>query len=87
MAALAAGCGTQAHQQALTVAKRYAAAHGLSGRVSCSNGIGGLHPRSADFVCDVRRSVAVCDELRVRRLHGAWRVTVRRRGVDCVLPA
>jgi hypothetical protein len=87
LAAVAAGCGTRAHQQALTVAKRYAAAHGLSGAVACSNGIGGMHPRSPDFICDVRHSETDCDELSVRRYEGSWHVVVRRRGVDCVLPA
>jgi hypothetical protein len=88
VAVVATGCGTRAHQQALTVAKRYAAAHGWAGRrVTCSNGIGGLHPRSPDFICDVRRAGTTCDELEVRRFAGAWHVRIRRRGVDCVLPA
>ena len=61
--------------------------HGLVGHVSCSNGIGGLmHSRSDDFICDVRRTIADCDELRVHKLNGQWVVDVRRRHVDCVLP-
>lgn len=82
-----AGCGTAAHQRALAEARRYAARHGLTGRVACSNGIGGINPRTPDFICDVRVAAELCDELEVRRSGGVWHARVRRRGVDCVLPA
>jgi hypothetical protein len=69
------------------VARSWAALHGYTGEVSCSNGIGGLHPRTPDFVCNVRVHGDVCDELAVERSGGRWHVTLRRRSVDCVLPA
>jgi hypothetical protein len=87
VALLAAACGTRAHQRAIAVAEAYATAHGLHGRVTCSNGIGGLHPRTPDFICDVRVAAESCDELEVRRVAEVWRIHIRRRGVDCVLPA
>lgn len=86
LALVAAGCGTRAHEEAVKQAQRYADRHGLSGRVTCSNGIGGINPRTPDFICDVRVAPASCDELEVHRLHGVWHVRLRRRGVDCVLP-
>jgi hypothetical protein len=46
-----------------------------------------MHPRTPDFVCDVRTGATTCDELSVHRFGGRWHVAVRRRGVDCVLPA
>jgi len=55
--------------------------------VTCSNGIGGIHTRSPDFVCDVRLKGETCDELEVHRTGGRWHVRIRRHGVDCVLPA
>jgi hypothetical protein len=41
---------------------------------------------SNDFICLARHSAAVCDELYVRREHGRWLVSLRRRQVDCVQP-
>jgi hypothetical protein len=67
--------------------RAYAAAHGYSGTVRCSNGIGGAHPRTPDFICQVRLPSLSCDEFEVRRHGGRWHVTARRRAVDCVLPA
>jgi hypothetical protein len=55
--------------------------------VTCSNGIGGLHARTPDFICDVRLRETTCDELQVQRSGGRWHVSVRRHRVDCVLPA
>ena len=83
---LAAACGTVAHQRALAIAKAYAGAHGYTGRVTCSNGIGGIHPRTPDFICDLQVHQTICDEIEVRRSSGHWHVTFRRRGVECVLP-
>jgi hypothetical protein len=88
VAVLATGCGTPAHEQALAHAKRWAAAHGEPDRISCSSGFkppGALQP-SSDFICLVRHSSAVCDQLYVRREHGGWLVSLRRRQVDCVQP-
>ena len=87
VAVAATACGTRAHNRAVEVAPAYARAHGNAGKVTCSNGIGGMHPRTPDFVCDVRTGDATCDELSVHRYGGRWHVVVRRRGVDCVLPA
>jgi hypothetical protein len=83
---LVAGCGTRAHEKAVSVARAWADAHGMPGRVACSNGIGGMHPRTPDFICQVRLGEN-CNELHVHRYGGRWHVTLRRRGVDCVLPA
>jgi hypothetical protein len=80
-------CGTRAHNRAVAVATAYARAHGYTGKVTCSNGIGGIHPRTPDFLCDVHVSGTQCDELEARRHGGRWHVTLRRRRVDCVLPA
>jgi len=55
--------------------------------VSCSNGIGGLHARTPDFVCVVRVKADTCDQFEARRYGGRWHVALRRRSVDCVLPA
>ena len=85
---LAAGCGTAAHDQALAHAKSWAAAHGEPDRISCSSGFKppGVAVASNDFICLARHSAAVCDELYVRREHGRWVVSLRRRQVDCVQP-
>jgi hypothetical protein len=69
------------------VARGWAAAHGYPGAVSCSNGIGGMHPRSPDFLCQVRVKGDTCDQFEVHRYRGRWHVARRRDGVDCVLPA
>jgi hypothetical protein len=69
------------------VASAWTHTHGYDGPVTCSNGIGGLHPRTPDFVCDVRLHGTTCDELLVHRSGGRWHVSVRRHSVDCVLPA
>ncbi|HEV2592554.1 MAG TPA: hypothetical protein VGU02_11740 [Gaiellaceae bacterium] len=55
--------------------------------MSCSNGIGGLHPRTPDFICVVRVRADTCDQVEARRYGGRWHVALRLRGVDCVLPA
>jgi hypothetical protein len=83
------GCGTAAHNDAVAHAKAWSTGHDDPGRVTCSSGIGGFRPqtRTPDFICLIRHSVSDCDELRVRRIDGAWRVALRRRDVDCVLPA
>jgi hypothetical protein len=82
------GCGTAAHDEAVARAKAWSASHDDPGRISCSSGIGGFRPetRTPDFICLIRHSAADCDELRVRRVDGAWHVALRRRSVDCVLP-
>jgi hypothetical protein len=57
--------------------------------VQCSSGfksIPGRAVKSTDYICLVRHAGAVCDELYVRRVRGAWVASLRRRGVDCVLP-
>jgi len=46
-----------------------------------------MHPRTPDFFCDVRLGGTSCDELEAHRYGGRWHVTLRRRGIDCVLPA
>jgi hypothetical protein len=86
-ALLVVGCGTRAHNEAVARAEAWSVSHHDPGRVTCSSGIGGFRPqtRSPDFLCLIRHSVADCDELRVRRAHGVWNVSLRRRGVDCVL--
>jgi len=88
VAVLATGCGTAAHDQALAQAKSWAATHGEPGRISCSSGFKppGALQASSDFICLARHSAAVCDELYVRREHGRWVVSLRRRHVDCVQP-
>jgi len=45
VAVAATACGTRAHNRAVEVATAYARAHGNAGKVTCSNGIGGMHPR------------------------------------------
>jgi hypothetical protein len=48
-----------------------------------------MHTRTPDFICDVRVTDTVCDEM-VAQHSGrpaTWHVSIRRRGVDCVLPA
>jgi len=67
--------------------QRFERAHALSGKVTCSNGIGGIHPRTPDFVCDIRVAPTVCDEYEANRTTGHWVITLHRRGVECVLPA
>jgi hypothetical protein len=67
--------------------RAWAAAHGYTGQVTCSNGIGGHHTRSPDFICQVAVHGATCDQFEVHRYGGRWHVAPRRRGVDCVLPA
>jgi hypothetical protein len=78
VAALATGCGTAAHEQALA----------QPDRISCSSGFKppGALQASTDFICLARHSSAVCDELYVRRAGGRWVVSLRRRQVDCVQP-
>ena len=85
---LATGCGTAAHEQALAHAKSWAATHGEPGRITCSSGFKppGALRASNDFICLARHSAADCDELYVRREHGRWVVSLRRRLVDCVQP-
>jgi hypothetical protein len=55
--------------------------------VTCSNGIGGIHTRTPDFVCQARLANNMCDQFEVHRFGGRWHITLRRRGVDCLLPA
>jgi hypothetical protein len=57
--------------------------------VTCSNGIGGMHTRTPDFICNVKVSDTVCDQFEARHYGkpAVWHVTIRRRRVDCVLPA
>ncbi|MBA3844763.1 MAG: hypothetical protein H0X39_19455 [Actinobacteria bacterium] len=88
LALLATGCGTQAHDDAVTQAMAWAGLHGETGRISCSSGFKppGITAASKDFICLVHHSAARCDELYVKRTAGRWRVTLRRRGVDCVQP-
>jgi hypothetical protein len=69
------------------VARAWASAHGYAGVVTCSNGIGGIHARTPDFICQVRVKGESCDQFEVHRFGGRWHVQARRRGVDCVLPA
>jgi hypothetical protein len=69
------------------VARAYTAAHGYTGKVTCSNGIGALHARSPDFICEVPARGVTCDQFEVHRYGRHWHVALRRRGVDCVLPA
>jgi hypothetical protein len=89
VALVVAGCGTKAHRHAVALAQTWSAAHDAGGRVSCSSGVGGIRPklRSPDFLCLVHRSAAVCDELHIQQVKGVWLTSLRRKSVDCVLPA
>jgi hypothetical protein len=87
LVAALAGCGTRAHNEAVAQAKAWARTHDEPTDIHCSSGIGGIHPRTPDFICVVRHTAVDCDELRVTRTRGRWSVTLRRTGVDCVLPA
>jgi hypothetical protein len=84
---VAAACGTRAHNRAVQVMSAYARSRGQGGKVTCSGGIGGMHARTPDFVCQVTVGPTTCDQFEVRRRLGHWHVTPRRRRVDCVLPA
>jgi hypothetical protein len=85
---LVAGCGTVGHDEALSHAKTWAAAHGDLGRITCSSGFKppGALQASSDYICLARHTAAVCDELYVRKVKDEWLVSLRRRGVDCVQP-
>lgn len=82
-----AGCGTADHDAAVSAARGFAAAHGLTGRVRCTSGVGTPYRlRSADYLCMVGLGDS-CAELRATRRAGRWFVRLYRRDVDCALPA
>jgi hypothetical protein len=82
-----AGCGTADHDAAVAAVKTFAAAHGESGRVRCTSGVGlPYRLRKPDYLCLVG-SGEQCDELRATKAKARWDVRLYRRDVDCVLPA
>jgi hypothetical protein len=82
-----AGCGTHAHDRAVTRAEAWATTHGVSGKVTCSSGFkppSALSARS-DFICLVRRSPIDCTVLHVSDTVPI-RVQLLHRHADCVQP-
>jgi hypothetical protein len=82
------GCGTVAHDRAVTRAQAWADAHGVEGKVTCSSG---LKPPSAlaarpDFICLVRRAPLDCTVLHVSGRNGFILVRVIHRHGECAQP-
>ena len=81
---LAAGCTESRQRAAARAVERHA-----SGQARCTKSarmLGGTPVETTVFICNVKRSDALCDRYRSTLTRQGFHVKLEARGVDCVLP-